>query len=79
MKRKMWTPTPWARTRRLSACWRRRPESIRTCVLMGAELVIVPTANTKAEPLEMFEWEMRVQAMQNQVFIAMWTLPANRW
>ena len=39
--------------------------------LMGAELVIVPTANTKAEPLEMFEWEMRVQAMQNQVFIAM--------
>lgn len=71
MKRKMWTPTPWARTRRLSACWRRRPVSIRTCVLMGAELVIVPTANTKAEPLEMFEWEMRVQAMQNQVFIAM--------
>ena len=50
---------------------RHLPESIRTCVLMGAELVIVPTANTKAEPLEMFEWEMRVQAMQNQVFIAM--------
>lgn len=151
-EKKMWTPTPWARTRRLSACWRRRPvsiitifpptsiwngtaigtmlrsgsgrtvrcrtfpkwctsrrqssfteqdyytpsedgfkvfdtpfgkigivicydrhlpESIRTCVLMGAELVIVPTANTKAELLEMFEWEMRVQAMQNQVFIAM--------
>lgn len=37
----------------------------------GANLIIVPTANTKAEPLEMFEWEMRVQAMQNQVFIAM--------
>lgn len=34
-------------------------------------LVIVPTANTKAEPMEIFEWEMRVQAMQNQVFIAM--------
>lgn len=50
---------------------RHLPESIRTCVLMGVELVIVPTANTKAEPLEMFEWEMRVQAMQNQVFIAM--------
>lgn len=29
------------------------------------------SSNTKAEPLEMFEWEMRVQAMQNQVFIAM--------
>lgn len=50
---------------------RHLPESIRTCTLMGAELIIVPTANTKEEPLEMFEWEMRVQAMQNQVFIAM--------
>ena len=47
------------------------PESIRSCALQGADLVIVPTANTKAEPMEMFEWEMRVQAMQNQVFIAM--------
>ena len=46
-------------------------ESIRSCALKGADLIIVPTANTKAEPMEMFEWEMRVQAMQNQVFIAM--------
>ena len=38
---------------------------------MGAQLIIIPTANTKAEPMEMFEWEIRVQAMQNQVFIAM--------
>ena len=50
---------------------RHLPESIRSCAAQGADLVIVPTANTKAEPLEMFEWEMRVQAMQNQVFIAM--------
>lgn len=50
---------------------RHLPESIRTCALKGADLVIVPTANTKAEPMELFEWEMRVQAMQNQVFIAM--------
>lgn len=50
---------------------RHLPESIRTCTIMGANLIIVPTANTKAEPLEMFEWEMRVQAMQNQVFVAM--------
>ncbi|MFA9423271.1 MAG: carbon-nitrogen hydrolase family protein [Sedimentibacter sp.] len=50
---------------------RHLPESIRTCAAMGAELIIIPTANTKAEPLEMFEWEVRVQAMQNQVFIAM--------
>lgn len=47
------------------------PESIRSCALKGADLIIVPTANTKVEPMEMFEWEMRVQAMQNQVFIAM--------
>lgn len=47
------------------------PESIRICIIMGTNLIIVPTANTKSEPLEMFEWEMRVQAMQNQVFIAM--------
>ena len=50
---------------------RHMPESIRTCAKKGADLIIVPTANTKAEPMEMFEWEMRVQAMQNQAFIAM--------
>lgn len=50
---------------------RHLPESIRTCALKGAELVIVPTANVKTEPLEMFEWEIRVQAMQNNVWIAM--------
>ncbi|MBC5659943.1 carbon-nitrogen hydrolase family protein [Anaerosacchariphilus sp. NSJ-68] len=50
---------------------RHLPESVRTCVLKGADLILIPTANTKAEPLTMFEWEIRVQAMQNQVFIAM--------
>lgn len=50
---------------------RHMTESIRTCARKGADLIIVPTANTKAEPMEMFEWEMRVQAMQNQIFIAM--------
>lgn len=50
---------------------RHLPESIRTCVLMGAELVIIPTANLTTEPMEMFEWEVRVQAMQNSVFVAM--------
>lgn len=47
------------------------PESIRTCVLKGTDMVIIPTANTKAENMELFEWEIRVQAMQNQVFVAM--------
>lgn len=50
---------------------RHLPESIRTCALRGADLVIIPTANTKDEPLDLFEWEIRVQAMQNAVFIAM--------
>ena len=47
------------------------PESIKTCALKGADLVIVPTANIKAELVEMFKWEMRAQAMQNNVFIDM--------
>jgi N-carbamoylputrescine amidase len=50
---------------------RHLPESIRTCALMGAELIIIPTANVKDEPLEIFEWEVRTQAYQNNVFIAM--------
>lgn len=47
------------------------PESLRSCALKGAQLVVVPTANTVGEPLEMFAWELRVQAMQNGVYIAM--------
>ncbi len=47
------------------------PESYRICALQGADLIIIPTANVKTEPLEMFEWEIRVPAMQNSVFIAM--------
>ena len=39
---------------------RHYPESIRTEALRGAELILVPTANTTAEPLEMFQWEIRV-------------------
>jgi len=50
---------------------RHYPESIRTEVIMGADLILIPTVNTKAEPSELFEWELRVQAFQNSVFIAM--------
>ena len=46
------------------------PESIRTCVLKGAQLILIPTANASGEPRELFEWEMRVAAMQNGVYIA---------
>ena len=38
---------------------------------MGADLILIPTVNTKAEPSEMFEWELRVQAFHNSVYIAM--------
>lgn len=47
------------------------PESIRSCALMGASLIVIPAANIKGEPLEIFEWELRVSAFQNNVFIAM--------
>ena len=50
---------------------RHYPESIRTEALRGADLIIIPTANVKTEPLELFQWEIRVQAYQNSVNIAM--------
>ena len=50
---------------------RHYPESVRTEALMGADLILIPTVNTKAEPSEMFEWELKVQAFHSSVFIAM--------
>ena len=50
---------------------RHLPESFRLCALQGADLVIIPTANTVSEPSDVFEWELRISAMQNNLFIAM--------
>lgn len=50
---------------------RHYPESVRTEALMGADLILVPTVNVKAEPGEVFRWEIRIQAFQNSVAIAM--------
>lgn len=50
---------------------RHYPESIRTEALMGAELILIPTANTLAEPSDVFEWELRIQAFHSSVAIAM--------
>ncbi len=50
---------------------RHYPESIRTSALHGAELILVPTANTKEEPSELFQWEIRIQAFQSVVNVAM--------
>lgn len=47
------------------------PDGVRTCARQGAELVLIPTANICGEPLELFEWEVRVQAFQSTVFAAM--------
>lgn len=50
---------------------RHLPDSIRSCAAQGAKLVIIPTANITEEDLELFSWEVRVQAFQNTVFVAM--------
>ena len=50
---------------------RHYPESIRTEALRGAELILIPTANTADEPSELFQWEIKIQACQNSVFAAM--------
>ena len=50
---------------------RHYPESIRTEALRGAELIIIPTANTKSEPSALFQWEVKIQAFQNSVNVAM--------
>ena len=56
----------------LVVCFDRHyPESVRTEALKGAELILIPTANTKDEPSELFQWEVRIQAFQNSVNIAM--------
>lgn len=63
--------TPYGKVGIVICFDRHLPESIRTCALKGANLILVPTANTTSEPLDLFEWEMKIQAYQNGVFIAM--------
>lgn len=47
------------------------PESNRTLALKGAKLALTPVANETSEDNEMFEWEMRVSAFQNSLFVIM--------
>ena len=50
---------------------RHYPESIRTEALRGAELILIPTANTTSEPSQLFQWEVKIQAFHSSVNIAM--------
>lgn len=63
--------TPFGRIGIVVCFDRHYPESIRTEALQGADLILIPTANTTGEPEELFQWEIRVQAFQNSVNIAM--------
>ena len=50
---------------------RHYPESIRTEALRGADLILIPTANTADEPSELFRWEVKIQAFHSSAFVAM--------
>lgn len=63
--------TPFGRIGIVICFDRHIPGSIRSSAKQGAELVLIPTANIQGEPLDLFEWEVRVQAFQNTVFAAM--------
>lgn len=63
--------TPWGKIGVVICFDRHIPESFRLCALQDAFLVVIPTANAKNEPLELFEWEIKIAAMQNNIFIAM--------
>lgn len=63
--------TPFGRVGIVICFDRHLPDGIRSCASQGADLVIIPAANIIGEPLELFAWEIRVQAYQNTVFAAM--------
>ncbi len=50
---------------------RHLPECVRTCAAKGAEVVIIPAACVSTEPLDMYESELKVQAFENTVFVAL--------
>lgn len=63
--------TPFGRIGLVICFDRHLPDGIRSCAAQGAELILIPTANIEGEPLELFEWEVRVQSFQSTVFTAM--------
>lgn len=63
--------TPFGRIGVVICFDRHLPDGIRSCAKGGAELILIPTANIEGEPLELFEWEVRVQAFQSTAYVAM--------
>lgn len=63
--------TPFGKTGIVICFDRHLPDGIRCCAQQGASLVLISTANVQGEPLDLFAWEVRVQAFQNTVFAAM--------
>lgn len=63
--------TPFGRIGIVVCFDRHYPESIRTEALRGADLILIPTANTIDEPSELFQWEIKIQAFHSSVFVAM--------
>lgn len=63
--------TPFGKVGIVIGADRHLPESITSCSNQGASLIIIAGANVETEPMEMYEWELRVAAFQNKVFIAM--------
>ena len=56
----------------LMVCFDRHfPESFRTLALKGSQIVLVPVANERIEPGEVFQWEMRIPAFQNSMYTVM--------
>lgn len=64
------TDTPAGRAGIVMCFDRHYPDSFLACAQKGAGLAIVPVANEKAEPAEMYLWEMRVAAFQHSLYIA---------
>ena len=55
----------------VAICYDRHfPEYTRPLVLQGADLIFSPFAGMEADPMELYEVEMRGLAFQNQVYVA---------
>lgn len=50
---------------------RHYPECWQAVANLGADLVLIPTGNIKDEPLELYEWEIRVAARRYGCYVAM--------